>query len=124
MHGEEKEVRHPVKLGQRTVTALTEAQKMDLVSFSSMSTAQTLYLLMENEILEARDAAMAADPADEKRVLALQAQAHAMALFYTRLKKSIENAINEHLGIIAEKATEEALRDQEEIERIVISNCK
>lgn len=122
MNGEEKEVKKPRELNRRTVTELTEIEKIDLVVFSSMPVAETLFRIMEDEILEARDLAMATDPVNVKQVLALQAEAHAMARFYTRIRNKIEGSKVEHFGNIAAKAVEEAIQDQDELENLIISN--
>jgi hypothetical protein len=122
MHGDEKLV--PRKLQYQKVEELNEFERLDLAVFSAMPASQSLYKLMEFEILKARDEAMAVEPSNKELVLSKQAIAHTMALFYTRVRKAIEGEVLKHKDDIANKANKENKMEQEEIERIVLSNIQ
>lgn len=96
-------------------------QKMDLFAFSHTEAAKSLWALMENLIIEARDEAMAIDPAEEKIQKARTDTAHGMAKFYTRLRKEIESIASERVGEIQRLANEEILKDHEAVENIILS---
>jgi hypothetical protein len=102
------------------VTDLNIAEKMGLFAFSHTEQCQALYKLMENMVIEARDDAMAVDPANEKEQKSKMDLAHAMGLYYTRIRKSIESTANEHIGELQRIANEEVLRDREQIEQIIL----
>lgn len=104
-------------------TQLSVMQKTDLFAFSHTETAKSLWELMENLVIEARDEAMSIDPADEKLQKARMDTAHAMAKFYTRLRKEIESLASERMGEIERLANEEILKDQERIEAIVLGQA-
>ncbi len=105
------------------VTQLSVMQKTDLFAFSHTETAKSLWELMENVVVEARDEAMAIDPAEEKIQKARMDTAHAMAKFYTRIRKEIESLASEQMGEIERLANEEILKDQELIEAIVLDQA-
>lgn len=104
-----------------SVTQLSVMQKMDLFAFSHTETAKSLWELMQNMIIEARDEAMAVDPAEEKVQKARMDTAHAMAKFYTRVRKEIEFLSNERMGEIERLANEEIMKDQDRIETIILN---
>lgn len=104
----------------KAYTELTEAQKMELASLAGTNTGEVLFLLMENEVINARDEAMAVDPSDEKQQRAKMTIAHAMSKFYTRLRKQITYQFMEHYNRIQEKTAEATLEDRRTIEEIIL----
>lgn len=106
------------------INELDVMQKTDLFAFAHTETSKALWLLMENMVIEARDEAMATDPADEKTQKARMTEAHAMAKFYTRIRKEIESLVTEQMGEIQRLANEEILKDREKVEEIILSQAR
>jgi hypothetical protein len=111
----------PLETGR--IKELSQAQKMDLIVLSTNPNFQTVYDLMENEVLAARDEAMAVDPTEDKKQVARMTEAHAMAKFYQKIRKQIEFAATEQLAKVQEKAAQEATQEQEFLEEIVLQQA-
>lgn len=111
----------PLETGRRR--ELTQAQKVDLIVLSSNPNFESVYILMENEVLDARDEAMAVDPVNEKLQAVRMSQAHTIAKFYAKIRKEIEFAATEQLDTIKTKAVQEATQEQEFLDSIVLEQA-
>ena len=111
----------PLETGR--IKELSQAQKMDLIVLSTNPNFQTVYDLMENEVLAARDEAMAVDPTEEKKQVVRMTEAHAMAKFYQKIRKQIEFAATEQLENIKAKAAQEATQEQDFLESVVLEQA-
>lgn len=109
-----------MKLDSNHIQLLDRMEKADLFAFSHTTTCRALYKLMENLVVEARDEAMSVEPDQEKLQKAKMDTAHAMAKFYTRLRKEIETAASEHRGELQELANQEILGDRDVMEQIIL----
>ena len=78
---------------------------------------------MENEVLDARDEAMAVDPVEEKKQVVRMTEAHAIAKFYQKIRKQIEFAAQEQIEEIKSKAAQEATQEQEFMEAVVMEQA-
>jgi hypothetical protein len=78
---------------------------------------------MENEILAARDEAMAVDPTEEKKQAVRMTEAHAMAKFYQRVRDKIEYAAQEQLDAIKLKAAQAVTQEQEFFEEVILQQA-
>lgn len=111
----------PLETGRRR--ELTNAQKMDLIVLSSNPAFEAVYILMENEVLDARDEAMAVDPVEEKKQVVRMTEAYAIAKYYGKIRKQIELAATDQLEAIRAKATQEAAQEQQFFEDIVLQQA-
>lgn len=112
------------KLEYKVVEDLTPSEQLELMNFKLSSYFRLLCKIMEFEVIASRDEAMAIDPAKRDEQVARVTIAHAEAKFYQRVRAVIENAANEHLGIVRAKAAEEALKDQDNFEEIILSQSR
>ena len=99
---------------------LDTKDRMDLVLLNGQPQLQALWKLMQNEVLRARDEAMLVDPAERDKQAAAMTVAHAMAKFFTRVRKSVEYQIAEHIGEVEALAAGHLKDDPEEIERLTL----
>jgi hypothetical protein len=111
----------PLETGR--AVELTTNQQMDMIVWASSPTFPTACQILENEVLNARDEAMAVDPAEKETQHARMTEAHGMAKMYQRFRKQIEMASTNELAKLKERANRELLKDQELIENIVVSSA-
>lgn len=102
---------------------LTQAEKMDLIVLASNPNFQTIYKLMENECIAAREDAISVDPKDKEGQIAALTIAHAMHKFYVKIRKEIQFAGQEQLDLIKTKAALAAAQEQDFLESIVIEQA-
>jgi hypothetical protein len=96
----------------KTISELTNEEKMDLVSGSDNRVVQLLFRVMGNEIIACRDAAVAIDPAKKTERDALMDQAHAMQALYHSLKSMIEVSLLDLHNEIKKQVVEQDLADE------------
>jgi len=101
---------------------LTDIEKMNLAVLHQDPRVKTLYKLMELEIVDARNEAMEADPAETAKQLSLMTVAHAMDKFYKHVRSRIEFSVAEHIADIKSKALQEELKDQEKLNDVILYN--
>lgn len=106
----------------KTVDNLTTSEKMELVQFASISYFKLVCKVMEWEVIEQRDIAMAVNPAKETEQRAAMTEAHAMAKFYTRFRNTIDAAIREHRGEVEEHVVKQQLDDPEFLSELMTQN--
>lgn len=99
---------------------LDQKRTMDLIIISQNPQLQSLWDLMEMEIIVARDIAMAVDPAEREKQSAAMTVAHAMGKFYFSVRERIKFITSEHLNEVKQLDMERKLGSPEEIERIVM----
>ena len=99
---------------------LDSKDRMDLVILSGQPQLQALWKLMQQEVLRARDEAMLVDPSERDKQAAAMTVAHAMAKFFTRVRKSVEYQIAEHIGEVQALADENIQNDTEALERYTL----
>ncbi len=109
-------------LGIRVVAELTQGEKTDLLMFAQTEVAKTVFKVMEMEIIDARDEAMACDPSEVVKQKALMDTAHAMAKFYTRIRNKMSGVVDEFKQLAAEAEVEEAMDDQEFIQNAILAS--
>lgn len=107
----------------KTVEDLSNFEKLELIQFSATTYFKTVCKLMEMEVISARDVAMTVDPVNTREQTARMTEAHAMARFYTRFRKTVENMAKEHMGELRAAAAEEAAQDQDIIEQIILAQA-
>lgn len=124
MNGSEVETRQiqtdPILGGQSL--ELSDSEKMDLMAGDDTPYANAIRKLMRKEIFDARDEAMACDPADERKQRALMTVAHAMEKFYKNVLGKITFEKTSHFMEVKQKLLQEELKDQEKIEEIILAN--
>lgn len=99
---------------------LNPAEKSELIAFTTTTYYPLICKLMENMIHDAKDIAMAVDPANGDEQRARMTEAHAMSLFYVRLIKCITKEVNDRMGEIQEHMANAQIHDQEFIEDQII----
>lgn len=122
IRGEDKT--SPSNIGMGKIKTLSDAKKRDLIVLCANPNINVLWELMENIVIDSRDAAMAIDPADEKRQRAGMTIAHAQAKMYTKVRETIQYITEEHLNETRRLEYEKAMGTQEEIERIVLEQTQ
>lgn len=108
-------------IGSTQIVDLTLGEKQDLVLFSGTPAYSAVCKLMETMLVESRDEAVLADPANPAAQLSALNTAHAMAKLYTKLKENITYLVAEHLGLMQRKEAEAAMEDQTMLEEIISS---
>ena len=99
---------------------LDSKDRMALVILNGQPQLQALWKLMANEVNRARDEAMMVDPSKRDEQTAAMTVAHAMAKFFTRVRKSVEYQIAEHIGEVQALAAEHIKDDAEALERYTL----
>jgi hypothetical protein len=112
----------PRELQHKKIEPLSMHEQQDLIVLGADPRVHTLFKIMEYEIIEARDEAMACDPAEKDKRAALMDTAHAMAKWYTQIRSRITRELNEHLGEIKRRANEELVKDQNAVEKIILGS--
>jgi hypothetical protein len=110
-------------LSVRKVEELAEGEKMDLLMFGQQAISKTVFKLMEMIIINARDNAMACNPAKIVEQKALMDGAHAKAEFYHEIREAIRGAAEEHLAKMKQGEVEEAMADEEFVENVILSQA-
>jgi len=124
MNGSEVVTKRPQESGFSYAqnNELTDIEKMDLAVLHQDPRVKTLYKLMELEIVDARNEAMEADPAETAKQLSLMTVAHAMDKFYRRVRSKIEFGVAEHVADVKAKMLQEELKDQERLNEVILFN--
>lgn len=115
-----KTVAPKTTIGSTQIVDLSLAEKQDLVLFSGTPAYSAILRLMETMLVEARDEAVLASPANQSEQLAALNIAHAMSKLYVGLKRRMTFLVEEHLGSIKHKAAEEAMLDQQNLASILL----
>lgn len=111
----------PLETGRQI--QLTDAQKMDLIVWASSPVYSVIVDMLESEILDARDEAMATDPAEKEQQSARMTEAHGMAKLYQRFVKKVESCSQEQFAKVQEKANRAILKDQSIVDEIILSQA-
>ena len=106
-------------IGSTQLVDLSLYDKQQLVLFAGTPAYSAILKLMEVMLVEARDAAVLADPAVPAAQLAALNKAHAMAALFVSLKEKITYLVEEHLGLMSRKEAEVAMEDREMIESVI-----
>lgn len=107
-------------IGNNQLADLSFSEKQDLVMFSGTPAYTAILKLMETMLVEARDEAVLADPANPAAQLAALNTAHAMGKLFLGVKEKLNFLVEEHLGILKQRDAEAAMDDQERFEAIVL----
>ena len=99
---------------------LDHKRTMDLIIISQNPQLQSLWDLIEMEIIVARDIAMAIDPAKPAEQNAKMTIAHAMSALYFSVRDRISFITSEHLNEVKQLDMKRKLESPEEIERMVM----
>jgi hypothetical protein len=97
---------------------------LDLIIISQNPQLQSLWDLMEMEIIVARDIAMSVDPSKREEQASAMTVAHAMMKFYQSVRERITYLTNEHLDETKRLDMEKKLGSPEEIEKMVMAQLQ
>lgn len=125
MNGEEVVIKKRAtklpKLSLNAVKELSNPEKLDLIVYCTNPQIEILWKLMEMEIIQFRDDAMAVDPAKKDEQSARMTEAHAVAKFYERVRNSIQYITQEHLNQAKQLEYEQQMQSPEEILKVLLS---
>lgn len=107
---------------ERTVTELSPQDQILLITTAESAGAKILFRIMEQEIIDARDEAMAVNPAKEAEQRAAMTVAHAMAKFYRKVRTRIQQEFQKHKESLIQ-AQQSVLDDPEEVEEMILSQA-
>lgn len=110
----------PLETGR--AVELTTGEQMDIIVWSSSPTFLTVCKLLENIVLNARDEAMAVDPALRDVQYARMTEAHGIAAAYHKFRNEVDTASATELAKLKEKANRELAKDQDFVANALISS--
>jgi len=111
----------PLETGRQM--EMTETAAQELIVWSTTPVYKTVCDLFESIVLDARDEAMAVDPAEEVKARARLTEAHAAAKVYQQFRDKIESLSADRLAKLKDKVNRQLIKDDAFIESVILANA-